>query len=80
VNSLFKDNEARADGGALFLENVNKLVFDSESIVTGNTALIGGGIRVTGTYNGGDLSARRNLREIDAAADIETEEIHGNVS
>jgi len=76
VNSLFKDNEAIADGGALFLENVNKLVFDSESVVTGNTALIGGGIRVTGTYNGADVSARRNLRGLDV--DNETEDINGN--
>lgn len=61
VKSLFKGNEATADGGALFLSNVNKLIFDTESVVTGNTALIGGGIRVTGTYNGGDLSRLRNL-------------------
>ncbi|EWS75540.1 transmembrane protein, putative (macronuclear) [Tetrahymena thermophila SB210] len=49
--SLFQQNTAKSSGGALYLENIaNCLVlFDSQTIIKNNRALIGGGLRIVQT-------------------------------
>ncbi|KAL4473131.1 hypothetical protein ABPG72_007361 [Tetrahymena utriculariae] len=46
INSSFTLNEALGSGGAIFLREVQSLKFDQKSIVSQNTAQIGGGVRI----------------------------------
>ncbi|KAL4429657.1 hypothetical protein ABPG74_017066 [Tetrahymena malaccensis] len=46
INTQFTLNEALGSGGAIFMKEVQSLTFDEKSIVSQNTAQIGGGVRI----------------------------------
>ncbi|EAS06496.2 transmembrane protein, putative (macronuclear) [Tetrahymena thermophila SB210] len=46
INSSFTQNQAIGSGGAIFMREVQSLTFDQKSIVSQNTAQIGGGVRI----------------------------------
>ncbi|KAL4446577.1 hypothetical protein ABPG74_005515 [Tetrahymena malaccensis] len=54
--SIFQNNIARANGGALLVNYFNQIEIDKDSVISENKALIGGGIRLLNNQSGSQLN------------------------
>ncbi|KAL4496179.1 hypothetical protein ABPG72_012916 [Tetrahymena utriculariae] len=54
--SIFQNNIARANGGAILVNYFNQIEIDKNSVISENKALIGGGVRLLNSQSGSQLN------------------------